>query len=111
MNRSPLVQAVVEYMGDNYPTTPEELNFHAELKAASYWCWLDDYSQLVRKEVSIDNCQLKIAVTETLKSWKKEEKELLGRKGNKMDKDSDSSDYTVDEQLSGMSGSPTTTKY
>ena len=110
MNRSPLVQAVVVYMIDHFPTTPEELNFHAELKAASHWCWSDDYSQLVLKEV-LDNCQLKIAVTETRKTWKKDETELLRSKDNKMDKDSDSSDESLDEQLSGMSGSPRMTKY
>ncbi|XP_074607962.1 uncharacterized protein LOC141860681 [Acropora palmata] len=37
MDLSPLVQAVIVYMKDHYPTTPEELNFHAELKAASQW--------------------------------------------------------------------------
>ena len=112
MNLSPLVSVVVEYMVDHFPTTPEELNFHAELKASSHWCWSDDYSQLVRKEVSVDNCQLKIAVTEILKTWKKEETELLGSKaGNKRDKSSDSSDESLDEQLSGVSGSPTITKY
>ena len=51
-------------------------------------------------------------MTEILKTWKKEEAELLGSKaGNKRDKGSDSSDESLDEQLSGVSGSPTITKY
>ncbi|XP_015766234.1 PREDICTED: uncharacterized protein LOC107345061 isoform X2 [Acropora digitifera] len=101
MNLSPLVQAVVVYLIDHLPTTPEELNFHAELKAASFWCWSDDCNQPVMKE-ALDNCRLKIAVTETLKTWKEEEVELQRSKDNKMDKDSDSSDESLDEQLSDV---------
>ena len=110
MNLSPLVQAVVVYLIDHLPTTPEELNFHAELKAASHWCWSDDCNQPVMKE-ALDNCRLKIAVTETLKTWKEEEAELQRSKDNKMDKDSDSSDESLDEQLSGVLGSPKITKF
>ncbi|XP_015774992.1 PREDICTED: uncharacterized protein LOC107353184 [Acropora digitifera] len=87
-------------MINHLPTTPEELNFHAELKAASHWCWSDDSNQLVMKE-ALDNCRLKIAVTETLKTWKEEEAELQRSKDNKMDKDGDSSDESLDDQLSG----------
>ena len=94
MNRSPLVQAVIVYMKDHFPITPEELNFHAELKAASQWCWSDDYSKLVMKKVLVDDCRLKIAATETLKTWKKMEKELLRTRANEMD-------GSVDKKLSG----------
>ncbi|XP_067031675.1 uncharacterized protein, partial [Acropora muricata] len=101
MNLSPLVQAVVVYMVDHFPTTPEELNFHAELKAASQWCWSDDYHQLVRKEVPADDCRLKLAASETLKAWEKEEKQLqkvMQRiRANNMDEDE-----SIDEQLSDV---------
>lgn len=110
MNLSPLVQAMIVYMKDNYPNTPKELNFHAELKAASHWCWSDDCNQPVMKE-ALDNCRLKIAVTETLKTWKEEEAELQRSKDNKMDKESDSSDESLDEQLSGEMASPRISKY
>ena len=36
------IQAVIVYRKDHYPTTPEELNFYAELQAASQW-WCSDY--------------------------------------------------------------------
>ena len=35
----PLVQAILDYMYYNYPTTAEEFNFQAELKAMSHWRW------------------------------------------------------------------------
>ena len=96
MDCSLLVQAVIVYMKDHYPTTPEELNFHAELKAASQWCCSDDYKHLVLKKVPVGDCRLKIAATETLKTWEKMEKDL----------DIDASDKCVDKQLSGVSGNP-----
>ena len=107
MDLSPLVQAVIVYMKDHYPTTPQELNFHAELKAASQWCWSDDYHKLVVKKVPVDDCRLKIAATATLRTWEKVEKDLLKRtEANKKDRGNDSSDESADEQLSGVSGSP-----
>ena len=64
-------------MKDHYPTTPEELNFHAELKAASQWYWLGDKGNSpALKEVPVDDCRLKIAIRETLKTWEKEKKDL-----------------------------------
>ena len=92
MNVSPLVQAMIVYMKDHYPTTPEELNFHAELKAASQWCWSDDYKQVVVKKVPAGDCRLKFAATETLKTWEKKEKDLQRGKTDEM------------KQLSGVSG-------
>ena len=103
MKRSPLVQAVMMYMKDHYPTNPEELNFHAELKAASRWRCSNDYKHLVFKEVPVGDCRLKIAATKTLKTWKKNVKDLEMIKASK---DSDSSDERVDKQLSGVLGNP-----
>ena len=93
MDCSPLVQAVIVYMKDHYPITPKELNFHAELKAASKWYWLEENgNSSALKEVPADDCRLKIAVTETLKTWEKE-KEDLDAKQRKTD--------DSDEELSG----------
>ena len=39
MDFSTLVRAVLVYMKDHYPTTPDEYNFQAELKAACHWYW------------------------------------------------------------------------
>lgn len=104
MDLSSLVQAVVMYMKDDYPTNPEKLNFHAELKAASHWCWSDDYHQLVMKKVPLNDCRLQIAATKALGTWKKEEKDLRKRtEAKKMDKGNDSSDESEEEQLSGVS--------
>ncbi|XP_067026457.1 uncharacterized protein [Acropora muricata] len=98
MDLSPMVQAMIVYMRDHYPTNPEELNFHAELKAASQWGWSNDYNQLVMKKVPLNDCRLKIAATETLKTWKKEKADLQTRKTE----DSYSSHENVDEQLSDI---------
>ncbi|XP_067057647.1 uncharacterized protein [Acropora muricata] len=77
MDLNPLVKAVVVYIRDHYPNTPEELNFHAELKAASQWYWLKDNGNTsALKKVPADDCRLKIAFRETLQTWKKEEKDL-----------------------------------
>lgn len=84
MNLSPLVQAMIVYMKDNYPNTPKELNFHAELKAASHWCLSDDYKQVVVKKVPVGDCRLKIAAKETLKTWEKKEKDLCRGKTDEM---------------------------
>ena len=105
MDLSPLVQAVVVYMKDHYPTTPKELNFHAELKAASQWCWLEDNKDSsALKEVPADDCRLKIAVRETLKTWEEEEKGLQAKLQSP--DYNDSSDGSVDEELSGELGKP-----
>ena len=94
MHVSPLVQAVVVYLTDHFPINAKELNFHAELKAASQWCWSDDYNQLVIKKVPVDDCRLKIVATKTLKTWEKVEKELLNPRANKIND-------SVDQKLSG----------
>ena len=104
MELSPLVQAVIVYMKDNYPTTPKELNFHAELKAASHWHWLEDNEDSSALKEVPDNCRLKIAVRETLKTWEEEEKGLQAKPQST--NNSDSSDSSVDEELSGEPGKP-----
>lgn len=77
MDLSPLVQAVIVYMKDHYPTTPKELNLHADLKVASQWYWLKDNGNFsALKKVPADDCRLKIAVRETLKTWEKEKEDL-----------------------------------
>lgn len=104
MGVSAVIQAVVVYMKDHYPTTPEEFNFHAELKAACHWHWLDDTKQLPYvKPVPYDDCRLKIAATNTLLAWKEELKSLQEAENKRMDVErSDSSDDTVEEQLSDL---------
>ena len=105
MDLSPLVQAVLVYMKDHFPTTPEELNFHAELKAASQWYWLNDNKDPVApKNVPPDDCRLTIAVRKTLETWEKEEKDLQEKL--QRTKDRDSSDDSADEELSGEPGKP-----
>ena len=100
MDLSPLVQAVTVYMKDHFPTTPQELNFHAELKAAGQWYWLNDKKDpLSLKKVPPGDCRLKIAVRDTLETWEKEEKDLQEKLQRTKDR---SSDYeSADQELSG----------
>ena len=44
--RQPIGSSSYSVQQDHYPTTPEELNFHAELQAASQWWCSDDYNKL-----------------------------------------------------------------
>lgn len=74
VNCSELVQAVIEYMKDNYPNNPEEFNFQAELKAACHWYWTKDGKAL--KEGPHVNCRIKTAAMKTLTKWRTELKEL-----------------------------------
>ena len=98
MNLSPLVQAVIVYIKDHFPINAKELNFHAELKAAGQWCFSDDYKHLVLKEVPDSDCRLKIAASETLKTWEKKVEDL------ERQKNSDSCDDFVGKQLAGVPG-------
>ena len=102
MDVSTVIQAVIVYMKDHYPTTPEEFNFHAELKAACHWHWLDDTKpHPFMKPVPYDDCRLKIAATETLKTWEEELKALEAEcKGMEVEH-CDSSDESLEEQLLG----------
>ena len=45
MDFDTLVTAVLIYMKNHYPTTPDEFNFQAELKAASHWYWHPESEQ------------------------------------------------------------------
>lgn len=74
VNCSELVQAVIEYMKDDYPNNPEEFNFQAELKAACHWYWTKDGKAL--KEGPHVNCRIKTAAMKTLTKWEKELKKL-----------------------------------
>ena len=54
-------------MKENYPTTPEEFNFQAELKAASHWHW--------PKELVLgphNDCRVITAAKKAITVWKKE---------------------------------------
>ena len=103
MELSPLVQAVIVYMKDHFPTTSEELNFHAELKAASQWYWLNDKKEpSALKKVPAHDCRLKIAFKDTLGTWEKERKDL--QKKLERTEGSDSSDDSAEEELSGEHG-------
>ena len=97
MNLSPFVQAVIVYIKDHLPINAKELNFHAELKAAGQWCFSGDYKHLVLKDVPVSDCRLKIAASETLKTWEKKEEDL-----QKLT--SDSCDDFVGKELSGVPG-------
>lgn len=70
MDFSPLVIAVMVYMKDHYPTTPEEFNFQAQLTAASHWCWPDkDKRRLSLKSGPHNDDRLKIAAQATWQKW------------------------------------------
>lgn len=64
-----LVQAIVEYMKDNYPITPEEFNFQAELKVVSHWHWFEGKESPRRKPGPRDDFRIKRAVKKTLQKW------------------------------------------
>ena len=64
-----LVQAIVEYMKDNYPTTPEEFNFQAKLKVVSHWHWFEGKESPRRKPGPRDDFRIKRAVKKTLQKW------------------------------------------
>lgn len=83
MNFSTLVRAVLVYMKDHYPTTPEEYNFQAELKVASHWYWLPESHETANHEKSdwsltklpelasgpYKDIRVKTAAMETCKRW------------------------------------------
>ena len=90
MDFSTLVTAVLVYMKDHYPTTPDEYNFQAELKAASHWYWYpksnknpgqeeEDCTSIKLPELASgphkDN-RVKIAAMETCKKWISDLKQL-----------------------------------
>lgn len=65
-------QAVLHYLIDHPPTTPEDFNFHAELKAASHWHWPRDDEPMKRASGPHDDWRLRKVAAIALKSWKEE---------------------------------------
>ena len=68
---SMLVHAINVYLNDNYPETPEDFNFQAELKAASYWHWSDDEKRCLALGPH-DDRRVKIAAKKTFDKWEEE---------------------------------------
>ena len=56
---TPLLRAIVEYMKNNNPTTPEEFNFQAELKVVSHWRWFERKESPRRKPGPRDDFRIK----------------------------------------------------
>ena len=123
MDFSTLVRAVMVYMKDHYPTTPDEYNFQAELKAASHWFWYPKSNENPGHEeeacTSIkppelvsgphkDN-RVKIAALETCRKWisvleglKKESSPNKRSKRVKEDEDSSPDEDENEERIYGM---------
>ena len=87
-------QAVLYYLRDNPPTTPEDFNFRAELKAASHWYWPKDDEPLKFVSCPYDDLHVKKVAAIALKSWEEE----LNKARNK--ENTDSSD-DLQEYISG----------
>ena len=68
---SMLVHAINVYLNDNYPETPEDFNFQAELKAASYWHWSDDKERCLALGPH-DDRRVKFAAKQTFDKWEEE---------------------------------------
>ena len=103
MGVSVLVHAVLEYLKDNRPTTPEESNFQAELKAASHWYWFEENERMHFVSRHFDDVQLKKIAKLAFKRWTKklneirsQDHKLLSAKKRNVD-DSDSSGSFEDE--------------
>ena len=123
MDFSTLLRAVLVYMKDHYPTTPDEYNFQAELKAASHWYWYPKSNENPGHEeeacTSIkppelvsgphkDN-RVKIAALETCRKWirvleglKKESSPNKRSKRVKEDEDSSPDEDENEERIYGM---------
>lgn len=100
MDFDTLVTAVLVYMKNHYPTTPDEFNFQAELKAASHWYWYPGSEKsLYDKEENFlletkypepalgphKDLRVKIAALETCRKWAsdlEEKKKMSPRKKN-----------------------------
>lgn len=100
MDFGTLVTAVLVYMKNHYPTTPDEFNFQAELKAASHWYWYPGSEKsLYDKEENFlletkypepalgphKDLRVKIAALETCRKWAsdlEEKKKMSPRKKN-----------------------------
>ena len=106
MNVSVLVLAVLEYLKDHRPTTPQESNFQAELKAASHWYWFEQNERMQFVSRHFDDMQLKKIAKLALERWTKKliEKEsqaqtlLSAKQGDSDDSDSSGS---IEDEISG----------
>lgn len=72
MDFSALVQAVTVYMKEYNPTTPEEFNFQAELKAASHWYWPNGKEKIKLVVGPHNDCRVITAAKKTILKWNKE---------------------------------------
>jgi len=93
-----LVHAINVYLNDNYPKTPEDYNFQAELKAASHWDWSDDEKRCLVLGPH-DDRRVKSAAKETFDKWAEELNKEMEQPSQKPTADSRSSGR--DERLSG----------
>ena len=96
-----LVHAINVYLNDNYPETPQNFNFQAELKAASHWHWLDDGEWCLELGPH-DDRRVKFAAKQTFDKWVKELNKEREQPSKKSKEDSSSSDE--DQGVSGKSG-------
>ena len=93
-------QAVLYYMIHNPPTTPEDFNFHAELKAASHWHWPKEDEPPHFVSGPHDDLRLKEVAAIALRSWNKKLCQLREEKADVNNENTDSSD-DLEEQISG----------
>ena len=92
-------QAVLYYMIHNPPTTPEDFNFHAELKAASHWhCPQEDEIPNFASGPH-DDWRLKKAAAIVLKSWN--ENLCQARKQAGMNDETTDSSDDLEEYITG----------
>lgn len=95
MNVSVLVCAVLEYLKDHQPATPEECNFQAELKAASHWHWFKENERMQFVSGPFDDIRLKKVADLALKRWTHKLNEIESQA--EMEEDTED----IDEQISG----------
>lgn len=97
-----MLQAIVEYMKDNYPTTPEEFNFQAELKVVSHWHWFEDKMVPRRKPSPREDFRIKKAVKKSFQKWSRDLRDQQSTVTNEMTEDlNESSLQSCDEYISG----------
>ena len=87
---STLAQAVLDYIKDNPPSSPEEFNSQAELKATSHWRWFKTTVPKFKPGPHNDS-RIVEAATKSLRKWINDEKK-------------------IEEQLSEKRFSPTTVR-
>ena len=106
MNVSVLVHAVLEYLEGHSPTTPQESNFQAELKAASHWYWFKENERMQFVSRHFDDMQLRRVAKLALERWTKKLNEikngaqtLLSAKQG--DSDESDSSGSIEDEISG----------